>query len=260
MALAASALASTAAIGAAPAGAALPFQADALGPMTDVTADWQHYQPSSAFCIRPDALGFTPGGTAATATGRDPVCRRSGFPATATGLYKVEIRTPILCAGCRRVFIDFSKIPAGGARGHAYYKLASVNLSYTVDPLAHSPNTKNFTNDKFLTPDGSLQQPIISLFDLHAIAYVADTVHFIHNELQGPYYVGPWYLNRAGQRIDGMYLDMDVVDASRLGIPQLDAIAYIDGFNSGRLCPSDADILYVGCVDAWSFSASSINP
>ena len=241
--------------------AAVPFQADSMGPVTDVTSDWQHYQPASAFCIKPDAPQYTPGGTGATATGADSACRRSGFPASATGLVKVQIRAPILCPGCRRLFIDFSKIPAtGGAHGHVYYHLASGNFTYTVDPVAHSPNTKNFTNDKLLSPDGSLQEQIIAAVDLHAIAYVADTAHFVHTAIQGPYYIGPWYLNRAGHRIDGVYLDVDVEDAARFPIPQLNEIGYLDGFNSGSLCPSDADAFYVGCVDSFSFSTSMVNP
>jgi hypothetical protein len=240
--------------------AALPFQQDSIGPISDVTAHWQRYQPASAFCIQPDAPQYTPGGTGATATGSHPACRRSGFAAGATGLVKVQIRAPLLCAGCRRLFIDFSKIPAGGARGHVYYHLAAVNFTYTVDPVAHSPNTKNFTNDKFVTPEGSLQEPLIGAFDLHAIAYVSDTAHFIHNALQGPYYIGPWYVNRHGRRINGVYLDVDAADASRTGNALLDDIGYVDGFNSGRLCPTDGDLLYAGCVDAWSFSVSTVNP
>jgi len=235
--------------------AALPFQADSIGPITDVTANWQYYQPASAFCIQPDAPQYTPGGTGATATGKERACHRSGFAKRATGLYKVQIRTPILCPGCRRLFIDFSKSTA--AHGHVYYHLASANFSYTVDPLEHSPNTKNFTNDKLVTPEGSLQELIIAAIDLHAIAYVADTAHFVHNAIQGPYYIGPWYLNRKGQRIHGVYLD---VQATPIGNAQLDAVSYVDGFNSGQLCPTDADLLYGGCVDDWSFSVSSVDP
>ena len=35
--------------------AAQPFQQDPMGPIKDVTADWQHYQPATAFCVKPDA-------------------------------------------------------------------------------------------------------------------------------------------------------------------------------------------------------------
>jgi hypothetical protein len=232
-----------------------------MGSLTDVTAHWRQYQPARAFCIRPDAPQYTPGGTGASATGADRACRRSGFAASATGLVKIKVSAPILCPGCRRLFIDFSKIPStGGAHGHVYYHLASANLTYTVDPVAHSPNTKNFTNDKLLSPDGSLQELIIGAFDLHAISYVADTSYFIHTAIQGPYYIGPWYLNRAGHRIDGVYLDVDVEDAARSSSAELDAIRYVDGFNSGTLCPSDGDAFYAGCVDSFSFSTSTVNP
>jgi hypothetical protein len=241
--------------------AAVPFQADSMGPMTDVTAHWQRYQPARSFCIRPNAPQYTSGRSGANATGADRACRRSGFRASATGLVKVKIRAPVLCPGCRRLFIDFSKIPAsGGAHGHVYYHLYSGNLTYTVDPVAHSPNTKNFTNDKLVTPDGSLQEVLISAFDLHAIAYVADTSHFVHTAIQGPYYIGPWYLNRHGRRIKGVYLDVDVEDAAQFPSAQLNEIGYVDGFNSGTLCPSDADALYVGCVDSFSFSTSAVDP
>lgn len=241
--------------------AAVPFQADSMGPITDVTAHWQRYQPASAFCIKPDAPQYTPGGIGANATGADPVCRRSGFPASATRLVKIQIRTPVLCTGCRRLFIDFSKIPAsGGAHGHVYYHLAAANFTYTVDPVDHSPNTKNFTNDKLLTPDGSPQALLIGAFDLHAIAYVTDTAHFVHTAIQGPYYIGPWYVNRAGRRIDGVYLDVDVEDATHFPSPQLNEIGYVDGFNSGTLCPSDGDAFYAGCADAFSYSTSIVNP
>jgi hypothetical protein len=249
------------ALGAGSTQAAEPFQLDAMGPISDVTSDWQYYQPAAAFCIRPDGTQYTPGGTGATATGRDAACRRSGFPRSATGLVKVDIATPPLCSGCRRLFIDFAHIPAtGGARGHVYYHLGGFNFTYTVNPVAHSPNTKNFTNDKLITPDGSLQEPIVEAIDTHAVAYVADTAHFIHNAIQGPYYIGPWYLNRRGERIEGVYLDVDVAGAKSFGTPSLDSIMYVDGFNSGQSCPSDADFLYGGCVDDWSYSASSVDP
>ncbi len=179
---------------------------------------------------------------------------------------KIQVRTPLLCAGCRRLFIDFSKIGVGSsyAHGHAYYRLASANFTYTVDPIAHSPNTKNFTNDKLLAPTGSEQEQIIGALDLHqTFAYVTDTAHFVHTAIQGPYYIGPWYLNRAGARINGGYLDVDVSDAGVGGhqFPnaQLNAIGYGAGFNSGRFCPgSDQDALYGGCLDAFSLSATTV--
>jgi hypothetical protein len=243
-----------------------PFMQDPLGPISDVTSTWQRYQPVSAFCVRPDVPEYTYGGVGATATGRLPACRRSGFPASAKGLVLVHVRAPALCPGCHRLFIDFSKIPAKNAppdtsaHGHVYYHLSSFNWTYTVDPIAHSPNTKNFTNDKLLVPSGSPQQPFVNGFDLHAIAYVGDTAHFVHTKSQGPYYAGPWYVNRAGQRIRGVYLDVDVADATKYPDPSFNAIGYITGFNSGQSCPSDADGYYGGCFDWWGMSASTVDP
>jgi hypothetical protein len=248
-------------------GAAPPFQYDSMGPISDVTAQWRHYQPASAFCINPDAPQYTPGGIGPTVTGRNPVCRRSGFPPRAKGLVQIRIRTPLLCAGCRRLFIDFSKIPPGDsppyyyARGHVFYRLASPNFTYTVGPIAHSPNTKNFTNDKLLAPAGSPQEQIIGVLDLHQFfGYVSDTRHFIHTAIQGPYYIGPWYVNRAGRRIHGVYLDVDAADATDYGSPQLNEIGYGAGFDSGRGCPTDGDAFYAGCVDWWSLSSSAVDP
>jgi hypothetical protein len=134
---------------------------------------------------------------------------------------KIEVRTPPLCTGCRRLFIDFSKIGAGTsyAHGHAYYRLASANFTYTVDPIAHSPNTKNFTNDKLLAPSGSLQEKVL----------------------------------------DGAYFDVDVADATAFPSAQLNAIGYAAGFDSGQFCPSsDPDALYGGCIDSVSLSATTV--
>ena len=89
---------------------------------------------------------------------------------------------------------------------------------------------------------------------------MTDTVHFIHTAIQGPYYIGPWYLNRRGHRIHGVYLDVDVADAAHFPIAQLNEIGYVDGFNSGKLCPSDADAFYAGCVDSFGYSVSMVNP
>ncbi len=242
--------------------AATPFQTDSLGPIRDVTADWQSYQPAGAFCVKPDTPQYTPGGSGATATGEDPACRRSGFSRSDTGLVKIQVRTPLLCAGCRRLFIDFSKIGSGTsyAHGHAYYRLASANFTYTVDPIAHSPNTKNFTNDKLLAPSGSPQEQLLGTLDLHQVfAYVTDTAHFVHTAIQGPYYIGPWYLGGDGERINGVYFDVDVADATKFSSAQLNAIGYAASFNSGRFCPSsDQDALYGGCLDAFSLSATTV--
>lgn len=241
-----------------------PFQADSLGPLHDVTARWRHYQPARTFCVKPDVTEYTPQGTGPTVTGRNPACRHSGFRRSAKGLVVIRVATPTLCPGCRRLFIDFSKIKPGSsyAHGHVFYRLTSPNFSYTLDPLAHSPNTKNFSNDKLLVPEGSPQQPIVWAGDDHQFAgFTTDTAHFIHNVSQGPYYTGPWYVNRQGRRIRGAYLDVDVADATEYpGGAQANQISYADGFNSGQKCPSDADFLYGGCFDDWGFSTSTVDP
>jgi hypothetical protein len=245
----------------------VPVHEDSMGPIRDVTAQWRDYQPAGEFCIRPDVSQYTPGGTGASASGRDAACRRSGFPRSATGLVKIRVRIPHLCRGCRRLFIDFSRIPAANApreyfaHGHVFFRLASANFSYTVDPVAHSPNTKNFTNDKLLAPSGSPQEKLIGALDLHQFfGYVSDTEHFIHTAIQGPYYIGPWYVSRSGRRIEGVYLDVNVADASRAPNPQLNSIGYGAGFDAGLLCRSDGDAFYAGCIDWWGLSQSTVDP
>lgn len=246
------------------ANAALPFQLDAMGPIRDVTAHWRSYQPARVLCIKPDVTEYTPRGTGPTVTGRTRACRRSGFASSAKGLVVIRVSTPTLCPGCRRLFIDFSKIKRGAqyAHGHVFYRLASPNTTYTLDPNAHSPNTKNFYNDKLVVPEGSPWQPIVWAGDLHQFAgFTSDTAHFVHNVSQGPYYTGPWYVNQQGRRINGIYLDVDVADATQYpGGAQANEIGYAAGFNSANRCPSDADFLYGSCVDEWAFSTSTVNP
>ncbi len=252
--------------GTAAAGSSGPFQNDPMGRLRDVTERYRHYQPARRFCVKPSVTTYTPGGTGATATGSDRACRRSGFPRRARGLVKIHVHTPGFCTGCRRLFIDFSKIPRttaygdGHAQGHAYYHLTSINNTYTVDAKAHSPNTKNFTNDKLVAPHGSPQEQLTGAFEMHAIDYVTDTRNFIHTASQGPYYIGPWYLNRAGERIHGVYLDVDVADATQWPNPQLNAIGYAAGFNSRGFCPTDDDSFYAGCFDWWGMSSNTIDP
>ncbi|HVT35631.1 MAG TPA: hypothetical protein VHE37_08605 [Nevskiaceae bacterium] len=251
------------------------FTLDPIGPLSDVTCDWQHYQPAQRFCVKLDDAELTPGGTGPTpGNGSDPACAQSGFAPDDTGLYIVDIDTPILCPGCRRYFIDLSNIPApddssgATAHGHAFYALASFNFSYTIDPYAHSPNTKNFTNDALVTPPGTPLQTVIGATDMYDKAYVTHTTKFAHTGVQGPYYIGPWYVNRDGERIHGVYLDVDVTDAVSLGNPQLNALRYLVGYNSGRLsCPDNllanyagADFLYAGCVDQPGTSSIALDP
>ncbi len=254
-----------ASLAAAPAAsAAQPYQLDAMGPIRDVTAHWRSYQPARVFCIKPNVTEYTPGGTGPTVTGRNPACRHSGFTKKAKGLVVIKVATPTLCPGCRRLFIDFSKIKPGTqyAHGHVFYRLVSPNFTYTLDPIAHSPNTKNFSNDKLLVPEGSPQEPIVWAGDLHQFAgFTSDTANFIHNVEQGPYYTGAWYVNRSGRRIHGVYLDVDVADATQYpGGAQANQIGYAAGFNSENFCTSDADFLYAGCVDQWAYSTSTVDP
>ncbi|MEQ1440133.1 hypothetical protein AAG565_12285 [Fontimonas sp. SYSU GA230001] len=244
------------------------FTLDPLGPLQDVTCAWTHYQPAGTFCVKLDAAELTPGGTGTLTDGRDPACASSGFDADATGLYKVAIDTPPLCPGCRRLFIDLGQIPEGGARGHAFYAIASFNPSYTIDPFAHSPNTKNFTNDELVSPPGTPLAMLVNAGDAYFKAYVTHTTRFAHTALQGPFYIGPWYVNRDGQRINGVYVDVDVASAQNLGTAELNAMRYVAGYNDGTAsCPDNllgdyagANLLYAGCATHPGTSAVAIDP
>jgi hypothetical protein len=256
--------AALAAIALAP-GSAAPFHYDALGPIRDVTVHWQSYQPANTFCIKPATDEYTPDGTGATVGGANPACRGSGFSRTAKGLVIIHVPTPTLCPGCRRLFIDFSKIPRQDPpgryypRGHVFYRLESVNNTYTLDPIDHSPNTKNFTNDELLAPNGSAQDRIIGALDLHqALGYTTDTLNFIHTKIQGLCYAGPWYVGRTGRRIDGVYFDVDVADATALpGGAETNDIDYVGGFNARR---GALGTRTRGCVDWWAYSTSTVDP
>jgi hypothetical protein len=255
-----------------------PLTQDPLGPLVDVTDDYAWYQPATAFCVKPEVFEFT-GDTGGTATGADSACAFSGFAPGDTGLYKVEIESPPggLCGGCRRLFLDYSQIPEGNApplyyaRGHAYFRLDSFNPSYTVDPKRHSPNIKNFSNDKLFVPDDSDQEPFVHGFDLHSMAYTGDTANFAHAAVQGPYYVGPWYVNQFGIRINGAYLDVNVItELDPLPNPALNEIGYGAAFNSGEAtCLDnvlfdgdfrDGNYFYGGCIDRFGGSAEGVNP
>lgn len=251
----------------------VPIANDPMGRMRDVTHQWRRYQPADVFCIRPQVFEFS-GDTGADATGKQQACRRSGFRTKAKDLYRVKVKTPPLCPGCRRLFIDFSTIPERSparerhARGHAYFRILSANSGYTIDARAHSPNTKNVTNDKLVVPAGSPWEPLSSGFDAHAMSYVADTAFFAHSEIQGPHYIGPWYVNRKGERIHGLYVDVDVASAQPM--PGMDANALLYGamFNSGEpTCPDnnidgyrDGNYFYGGCIDAGGMSSEPVYP
>lgn len=246
-----------------------PFD-NPLGPFVDVTSDWQHYQPSSDFCIDPNVVDI-PAASDATATGANPACRHSGFAASATGLVEVKITTPPLCDTCRRYFLNYALIApntpsAPTSHGHAYFRPMSFNQTYTVSPTAHSPNIKNFTNDQLVTPPESLQFAVVSRIDPGLMTFAADTANFAHTAVQGPYYVGPWYLNSAGQRIDGAYVDIDLGQAAQLPNATLNEVAYAAAFDDDpSTCIdavllgqkyADANYLYGGCLN--SFGASEL--
>lgn len=244
-----------------PARADDPLNHDAMGPIIDVSAAWEDYQPSDDFCVTID--GFD----AYTALSGDtgPTCEDDSF--------RVTVEAPPLCAGCARLFIDFSQIPENDpsagmfyAHGHVFFRMHAFNR-YEVDPVAHSPNIKNLTNDKAVNPEGSPQDPFFSGFDTYAIAYVGSTARTTHSDVQGPYYVGPRYVNAAGRTIHGAYVDVSPGDAVPMG-EEFDTIRYWVGFNSGEAtCPdnlseeyADGNYGYYGCATHPAVSVSSFNP
>ncbi|MGH2792795.1 MAG: hypothetical protein ACRDKG_00670 [Actinomycetota bacterium] len=250
-----------------------PITQSPMGPLIDVTGAWTDYQPAVAFCVKPDVYQLT--GIGPTVTGADPDCAFSGFAPGDSGLVKIEVQTPPLCNGCRRLFMDYTKIPANEpgvryAHGHAYFHYGSFNPTYTVEPIAHSPNVKNFSNDKLVVPEGSPQEPLVWAFDLHNRTYTGNTTHVVHSEVQGPYYTGPWYMNDQGERITGAYLDINVAnDLGSLALDhRLNEIAYFAAFHSGETtCPdelsdtyADGDAFYGGCIDAIGIGREVIDP
>lgn len=245
-----------------------PTSDDPLGPLTDVTAHWRSYQPASDFCVLPAVYELPT--SPETGTGMDPACTRSGFAPSAVGLYEVKITAPPLCEGCRRLFIDYSRITPGTAaaptaHGHAYFRLMSLNASYTVSPIAHSPNIKNLTNDFLVAPPGSPSSSVAAAADHFDMASTGDTANFAHIAAQGPYYVGPWYLNADGSRIHGAYLDVDRTNATQLPDAEANVIRYAAGFDaSPATCPdaalfgaayTDGNYFYGGCVNAFGGSS-----
>lgn len=260
-----------------------PLMQDPLGTLRDVTLVWQDYQPAEDFCIPLDSFDFHPALTGQyglscsddqlVALQLAGLCPMAGCGPHDT--YRVRVKTPDLCNGCRRLFIDFTAIgendPGAGlfyAHGHAYWRMHAWNFTYTIDPVAHSPNMKNFTNDKLVAPEGSIQEHVAHAFDLHAMSYVTDTVFFHHTETQGPYFIGPWYVNEAGETVHGVYMDVDVASATSFGNPNLDEIRYWAGFNAGEAtCPdnhspayADGDYFYGGCATHPGMSSTGIDP
>ena len=72
------ALAAAAAL-ALPAAPATPVQNDPMGPISDVTRDWQSYQPADTFCVKPDVNEYAAGGIGPTTTGRRSRLRAVGL-------------------------------------------------------------------------------------------------------------------------------------------------------------------------------------
>lgn len=255
---------------------ATPITQNPMGPLIDVTDDWTAYQPAEAFCVRPDVYQLTSVGP--TVNGDDPACAFSGFAPGDTGLVVIEVSTPPLCNGCRRMFLDYAQIPAENAppdryaHGHTYFHIGGLNPSYTVEPVAHSPNVKNFSNDKAVVPEGSPWEPLVWAFDTRNRTYTGNTVHVVHSNPQGPYYTGPWYVNVDGVRIVGSYLDVNVVGGfgPLPGDHRLNEIGYVAAFHSGDpICPdelipggeyADGDAFYGGCIDGFGAGREVIDP
>jgi len=254
---------------------AVAFMADPLGPIRDVTGCWERFQPAAEFCIPLTATDFTPGGVGPTVDGGEPACAFSGFGPGDDGLKRIALDKPPLCEGCRRLFIDYSRIPEDGparnyAKGHAYLMLASANFGYTADPQAHSPNTKNFTNDTLvsdlITQPFNPLRPLLAFSESYLKLFVASTGQFAQTAIQGPHYIGPWYVNRDGERVHGVYYDVDVTAGFGFyGWPELDAIQYLVGYaGGGLLCEfpilDDGNLLYGGCLDAFGQSSTAVVP
>lgn len=257
----------------------IPFTDNPLGPIENVTSDWTYYQPATDFCITPDVYevpSFT-GSPCAVTVGRRMASKGTVVsPGTkTTGTYEVKIDTPRLCAQCVRLFIDYRKIPANDgtsmySHGHAYFRLMSFNFTYASDPVAHSPNIKNLTNDYLVAPPGSTNSAVTSQIDPHLLTYAADSANYAHNDTQGPYYVGPGYFNNAGTWINGAYVDVDIENAKEIGTAELDEIVYGAAFDSnppgcldskvGGSTYTDGNYFYGGCINWGGGDPSGVSP
>lgn len=249
------------------AGAQSTSFSDPVGTISDVTANAAYYQPAAQFCV-PDQVYEFP---ADSDLGTSSACP-----------HQVDITvgatTPQLCPTCVRLFIDYAKAQPNAlgesSSGHVYYRLISPNPSYYSAPTAHSPNIKNFTNDYLVAPPGSPQSTAAGAVDPHLLAYAGETAHYAHTGEQGPYYIGPAYLNQYGDWINGAYIDVDLAKATQLGSPALDSISYAAGYNANpQACPDtalgtaigtsqydDGNYLYGGCVNFGGYSAESVDP
>ena len=202
----------------------------ALGPLIDVSAHWQDYQPaltqpvpiSDYFPGDPEdtdpPLGAGHCGTETTPAPPPTIPKGvilSSLPLTypvppgklahpRNSAYCLLTYVPSdfdsLCTGCHRIFIDFSAIPVGstlapGADGHwAGRMTAGTNLGATIPFDAHSPNIKNLCSDKFFNPSQGSDCVILKSFDQPGAEMEGDTSVFHHYPLEGRYYNGPAYL------------------------------------------------------------------
>jgi hypothetical protein len=137
-----------------------------------------------------------------------------------------------LCAGCRRIFIDYAAIPLGNyvspappaGDGHwaARFTL-DFSFSATTPFNAHSPNFKNLCSDKKFNPaKGSDCIQGVSQFDMYGHDFEGDTTVFHHFPYEGRYYNGPAYLAGTSPAdyhwVQGAYFDVDPAGASQLGV------------------------------------------
>ena len=123
-----------------------------------------------------------------------------------------------------------------------------------------------------MSPPNSPQYAVISRIDPELLAYAADTANFAHTAAQGPYYIGPWYVNEAGQRIDGAYVDVSLAHAVDLQArrPSTASCTPRASTPTRRRAPTqsccgpayaDGNYFYGGCVnDAAASSAAGPRP
>ena len=227
------------------------------GPIRDVTANWLAYQPAQAFCVKPNVGQYTPGGDGPTGTGRDPACRRSGFARGATGLVGDQRPhadpVPRVPAAVHRLLEDPERrqpadllrprarlLPAGVGELHA----TRSTRSRTAPTPRTSPTTscsRRRARRRSSSIGGARPAPVAS-------GYTTDTLNFVHTAVQGPYYIGPWYVNRGGRRIYGVYLDVDVADATAVPgrrQPNDDRLRRRLQL-AARRCPNDARLVLRG--------------
>lgn len=263
---------------------ALPICVAALGPLRDVTSNWQSYQPAlvqpvpiSDYVADPEdapppaGVGVC-GGEAAHPPPPIPASTEANaLPAPApgpppgdnspfTGSHYCQLRYlstdfDALCAGCRRVLVDYSAIPAGnatspGADGHWAARFnAGSDFTPTMPFNGHSPNVKNLCADKSTllnTAPGSDCLPALAQFDEHAMELEGDSSIFHHFPFEGRYFNGPAYLAGDGvgvpyHWVHGAYFDLNLGGAA--GLP----VWYSMGYRGIGDPTPDTDASY-GCL------------